>query len=289
MKLFLSHSSSDKALVREIKGQLHEFLDIWLDERQLIPGEPLMNLIEGAVSESDLVLLFISKSSIESNWVNKEIEWALKKESKLGRPFLIPIVLDGSQPPKSIASRLYFTLSSQSKSDIASLSSELNEKLFHYVVKYGIQKSPNSESNNNEKSRDGEGLNKVLGFTVDLMKSAQSDIRTKFSELIENNVELKPKTILLLCKNEVDEDLAEVERQENDRDMRANELEDQSDSESEGFGESLYALKGISNDSKIKTYKEIQRKLKFILNNEEHISNSEGVYMLKKHLITTES
>jgi hypothetical protein len=287
MTLFLSHSSEDKALVREIKGNLHEFLNIWLDERQLIPGESLANTLKGAVSESDLVLIFISKASIESKWVNKEIDWAINKELELNRPFLMPIVLDGSKPPSSLASRLYFNLSSQSKNDVTALSNELNEKLFQYAVKYGVKKTVSSALNE-DNSNDSDGMNKVIDFTLKLVKSAESDIQEKFSLLIENNIELKPKTILLLCKNEVDEDLIDIENQENNRDIQTKESEKKDTSE-KGLAGSLYALKGMSNDSKIKTYKAIQRKINFILNNATLISDEEGVYMLKKYLAIKES
>jgi hypothetical protein len=287
MKLFLSHSSKDKAIVREIKGNLHEFLDIWLDERQLIPGESLINTLEGAVSESDLVLIFISKASIESEWVNKEIDWAMNKELELNRPFLMPIVLDGSNPPSSLASRHYFNLSSQSKNDVTALSNELNEKLFQYVVKYGVKKTVSSALNE-DNSNESDGINKAIDFTLKLVKSAESDIQEKFSLLIENNIELKPRTILLLCKNEVDEDLIDIENQENNRDIQAKESEKKDTSE-EGLAGSLYALKGMSNDSKIKTYKAIQRKINFILDNATLISDEEGVYMLKKYLAIKES
>ena len=39
MKVFLSHSSRDQALVREVKGLLPDFLNTWLDEDSLCWGD----------------------------------------------------------------------------------------------------------------------------------------------------------------------------------------------------------------------------------------------------------
>lgn len=289
MKLFLSHSSADKSLVREIKSQLHDFLDCWLDERQLIPGESVVNVLERAVSESDLLILFISRNSLHSNWVNSEIEWALEKELKLGKPFLIPIVLDDSKPPKSIESKLYFTLSSQSENDVKSLSDELNEKLFHYVVKYGIsEKESHLEAEDSDRENELEGTDKVMSLTVTLMKSAKNYVFEKFSELIENNIELKPKTILLLCKSELEQDVLELESEAQREAHKTNE-NDEKDDDDKGIAKPMIMLKGMSNVAKENAYKEIQRKLNFIFENEQDITDEEGVYMLKKHLVKRES
>jgi len=281
-------------LVREIKGNLHDFLDIWMDEKQLIPGDDLNSSLSGAVEDSDLVILFISQKALESDWVSKEIEWALNKEQDLGKPFLIPVILDGSVCPETLSNKLYFKLGSQSEKDINALSEELNHKLFHYAVKYGVSDTSiktDTDKTATDKTSEAERLSTVMGFASKLIESSELDIKKKYAEIIEFNIELKPKTILLLCKSEVDNEVAELEKQEEKWQDRHNSVDNHEEDEDEegGLGNALLVFKAISNESKMRIVKNVQRKINFVLENSEHISDEEGVYMLKKYLISSDS
>lgn len=132
MKIFFSHSSSDKAVVREIKSQMFDFLDIWLDEGELLPGENLEAGIGKSIQESDLFVLFISKSSIYSEWVKKEVLQAERKEKSLGRPYLLPVLLDESNTNDLLTTKgkIYLRLNSQSKDDVRYFAEQLNKKYF---------------------------------------------------------------------------------------------------------------------------------------------------------------
>ncbi len=46
--------------------------DMWYDKHQITAGQNIHEAVEIGIESSDLVLVFISKSSIESGWVNKE-------------------------------------------------------------------------------------------------------------------------------------------------------------------------------------------------------------------------
>ena len=286
MKLFLSHCSSDKAIVREIKGKLYGFLDTWLDERQLIPGEQFVDSLKEAISKTDLLLLFISKSALESRWVDQEIKWAISIENEIKRPFIIPIILDNSNLPESLNSKLYLKLSSQKSVDVNSLADELNRKLFQYVIKYGFhgKKELESESTNNEQPNKFDGFHAGVAFANQLTMSAKLDIINKYLELIVNNIELKPKIILLLCNDELNAEILEMEERERKWQETTNKNDDKTESENEGLAGPVLALKGLSNDAKMDILTDIQRKIKFILANDNEISAIEGVYMLKKHL-----
>ena len=51
MKVFLSHSSRDKALVREIRSHLPEHVTTWLDEEELLVGQDLKISIKSAIED----------------------------------------------------------------------------------------------------------------------------------------------------------------------------------------------------------------------------------------------
>lgn len=65
MKLFLSHSSNDKSLVRDIVRRFPGFLSAWMDETHLKWGSSLQKSLRSAIQvESDFVIVFIGKDAV---------------------------------------------------------------------------------------------------------------------------------------------------------------------------------------------------------------------------------
>jgi len=78
MKIFFSHSSRDKPLVREIRSYLPPHIRAWIDEDDLLVGEDLEQSIKSAItSTADFLVIFIGADSIRSHWVKRELDWAL--------------------------------------------------------------------------------------------------------------------------------------------------------------------------------------------------------------------
>lgn len=84
IKAFLSHSSSDKEIVREIKEKLTRAWT-YFDEDCFEPGEDFRDAIVDHIEESKLFVLFASEASLKSSWVNFELDtvyWeTIKKKS----------------------------------------------------------------------------------------------------------------------------------------------------------------------------------------------------------------
>ena len=79
LRIFLCHSSGDKAAVRELSQRLKSSgLEPWLDEEKLLPGQRWRDEIPRAVRESDLVIVCLSKASVnKAGYVQREIRYAL--------------------------------------------------------------------------------------------------------------------------------------------------------------------------------------------------------------------
>lgn len=106
--VFISHASCDKEIVRRLAVDLiNEGFPVWLDEWELEVGESLINRIYGAVAESTFFVLVMSEASVRSGWVAKELNAALIMEERLGRKFLIPVLINDCEIPLQIADRLY--------------------------------------------------------------------------------------------------------------------------------------------------------------------------------------
>lgn len=92
-KAFLSHSSNDKDLVRKVAIQLGN-KNCVLDEISFDPGRKTLEQIFSELQSSDIFVLFVSNSSLDSRWVKKEINRAKENLNKDIIDRIIPIIID---------------------------------------------------------------------------------------------------------------------------------------------------------------------------------------------------
>ena len=73
----------------------------WLDEHQLLPGDHFHDRIDRGIKLWDKTLLCASKASLNSPWVDRELDKAFQKEERLWKErgekvlALVPLNLDG--------------------------------------------------------------------------------------------------------------------------------------------------------------------------------------------------
>ncbi len=104
LRVFLCHTSADKPTVRDLYQRLNSegFIQPWLDEEELLPGQDWQLEIPQAVRASDVVLVCLSPQSItKAGYVQKEIKFALDiaDEQPEGTIFLIPLCLEPCDVP----------------------------------------------------------------------------------------------------------------------------------------------------------------------------------------------
>lgn len=161
MKLFLSYSSRQKLLVREIRNRLPEFIDIWIDEKDILIGDDLSSAIfQGLNGEADYVILFLDDHAAKSSWVRREIEWTLEKEKVQSRVILLPIIIDQSALDElkefDISKRKYIKCLDFSVSSINSSVMTLVSELF------AIEVRKSKYSTNNKKMTDLDVAEKTI-------------------------------------------------------------------------------------------------------------------------------
>jgi DeoR/GlpR family transcriptional regulator of sugar metabolism len=140
MHIFLSHSSKQKPLVREIKRYLPQYLGTWIDEEKLLFGDNISSSIEATIkSDTDYVLLFIDDFAAESVWVAKELDWTLQAEKTIGRTILLPIVIEEHAlraiPNMEIQNRKHLRLKDFLESSVRALSDAIASDLFALVCR----------------------------------------------------------------------------------------------------------------------------------------------------------
>ena len=94
MKIFLSHASESKPRVRRIAEMLPRHVEAWLDQDELAAGRKFPDIIERAIRlQSDFTVVFVDAQALDSEWVRREVDLALRREVDLQRPFVIPVLL----------------------------------------------------------------------------------------------------------------------------------------------------------------------------------------------------
>ena len=179
MRIFLSHRSRDKALVREIKEMLPSFLNTWLDEDSLSWGESFPAELKSTIQSGiDFLIIFLDKDALNSKWVMQELDWALQRERELKRTFVLPILLEviaSEDLPAGLSERLFLRLSDDySHSSVEDLAKRATIKLFQLVVEdyASLQlEVPSRKSLMSLRDELTAGQAKLLGYLVEKGKN----------------------------------------------------------------------------------------------------------------------
>ena len=100
--VFLSHSSKDKAVVRELATRLRkDGLEVWLDEWVIQPGDSIPSLISEGLTQSRILVLCMSANAFGSDWVTLEHQTVMFRDPMNKNRRFVPIRIDGS-PIKDI-------------------------------------------------------------------------------------------------------------------------------------------------------------------------------------------
>jgi hypothetical protein len=106
--VFISHSfETDHQLALRLAADLSADVDVWVAPESIAPGESWLSSVERGLGASRVFLALLSKASLASPWVLKEIQAAMELEirSKLR---LVPVEVEDCDVP--ILLRTYQTL-----------------------------------------------------------------------------------------------------------------------------------------------------------------------------------
>lgn len=105
-QIFLSHSSTDKALARQVAAAFTlRGIPVFLDEQSITPGEDYQESIMNAVSTSSALVALLSRASMKSKNVVREIALA----DELGLP-VFPLTIEPLRFPEDYPKNLHYRL-----------------------------------------------------------------------------------------------------------------------------------------------------------------------------------
>ena len=95
--VFISHSNKDDPTVAAIRRALHSLeIETWTDSWKLSGGDKLKKRVKDAIESAQHFIAVLSLNAVNSKWVKREINYALKVQKKREDGFkVIPVLLPG--------------------------------------------------------------------------------------------------------------------------------------------------------------------------------------------------
>ncbi|MCX6376588.1 MAG: TIR domain-containing protein [Armatimonadetes bacterium] len=142
--VFLSHSSKDKPVVRELAERLKaDGLRVWFDEWEIKPGDMILKSIELGLEASRVLILAMSTHAFESEWAALESgTFRFRDPTNKERRF-IPIRLDDAEVNETLKQFAYIDWRERSEEDYTRLMMACRPaSAYRAAVKQREQQSP---------------------------------------------------------------------------------------------------------------------------------------------------
>lgn len=119
-RAFISHASEDKErFVTEFATRLRASgIDAWIDRWEIAPGQSLVaRIFDEGIKDAVAFIIVLSSYSIDKPWVVKELNAGVIENIERGCR-LIPVVLDGIQPPLVLKDHLWVSVADLESYDV---------------------------------------------------------------------------------------------------------------------------------------------------------------------------
>ena len=94
---FISFSGNDRDFVEKIGDDLQrEGIRCWYAPEEMKMGDAIRQQVDQQIRVQDKLLVILSKFSVESQWIQNEVEAAIKEEHSRNRAVLFPVRLDNA-------------------------------------------------------------------------------------------------------------------------------------------------------------------------------------------------
>ena len=117
--IFFSYNHQDKQFVRKLSHKLEGVgIRVWIDEGELFAGDSIIGKIENAIDEIEYLGVILSKHSVKSEWVLREIRMALTMEMHAKSVKVIPIIIDNCKIPGFLIDKYFIDFRSEIDIDV---------------------------------------------------------------------------------------------------------------------------------------------------------------------------
>lgn len=106
--VFLSHSHADKPFARRLAADLRaNGHSVWIDEAEINIGDSLIEKIRGGLDQVSHVCALLSRVSVASVWVQRELDIASNREIDERRVVVLPLLLEDVELPGFLRGKRY--------------------------------------------------------------------------------------------------------------------------------------------------------------------------------------
>jgi hypothetical protein len=113
MTIFISYSHKDAAKVNLLAANMvKRNAQVWVDTWELSVGDSIIQKIQDAITQSDALLVVLSKASVGSEWCKKELSSGLIRELEEKRVVVLPVLLEDCEIPLFLRDKMYADLRS---------------------------------------------------------------------------------------------------------------------------------------------------------------------------------
>lgn len=128
--VFISHSHM-KSFVRRLAGDLAKTgITCWVDEAEMQIGDSLLQKIHDGISRAGYLAAVLSRHSVKSTWVRRELEAAITEELESGGVKVLPLLLSDCELPRFLRGRLYADFRTNYEVGLVTLLNRLAPKQF---------------------------------------------------------------------------------------------------------------------------------------------------------------
>ena len=106
--VFISYSAQDRSTAATIADELRRRgVSVWFDQQEILAGDSLVGRIREGIESADYLLVLLSRRSLSSVWVEREVGIAFERFGADADTVIIPLKIDDSPVPAQFLSTRY--------------------------------------------------------------------------------------------------------------------------------------------------------------------------------------
>lgn len=107
-KAFISYGSKDSDFANQLANDLRAVgVGVWFDKWEIQVGESIIQKIQEGISTNDFLIIVLSPASVNSSWVQRELNAAMMRELEERSVVILPILISECNLPTLLREKRY--------------------------------------------------------------------------------------------------------------------------------------------------------------------------------------
>jgi hypothetical protein len=107
-KIFISHSKRNHRRAEQLASLLLlNNIQVWFDDWEMLVGHNIYNQVYSGILSSDYLAVLITRASLQSRWVNEELNLARQRELETNQVVILPLLFEKVELPLHLRTKHY--------------------------------------------------------------------------------------------------------------------------------------------------------------------------------------